>query len=93
MKSVKNKTDHTISIRMYGRVFELPAGHHWTEMDFWGGEEDLRFVAIKMKDCFEFEGDWPEEIECPCCGAKVKIKEEKKEITEEKPKTKRKVKK
>jgi uncharacterized Zn finger protein (UPF0148 family) len=46
-----------------------------------------------MKDCFEFEGDWPEEIECPCCGAKVKIKEEKKEVAEEKPKAKRRVKK
>ena len=75
MKSVKNKTANTISIRMYGRVFELPSGHHWTAMDFWGGEEDLNYVAIKLKDCFEFEGEWPEEIECPCCGTKVKIKE------------------
>ena len=77
IKSIKNITPETLSITLFGHIYEIPAGWSLTVEEVWGGEETLRYVAVKFTDSIkilEEDGNEPEEIECPGCGNKVAIK-------------------
>ena len=86
IKSIKNITPETLSITLFGHIYEIPAGWSLTTEETWGGEETLRYVAVKFADKIETkdeEGEIMKCVECPGCGTKVAFEEKKqKEVVE-----------
>lgn len=76
IKNLKNITNETLSIPLPGRAYEIPAGWSLSDEDIWGGEETLRYIAIRLAGsvrAFDAEGNEVLEVECPCCKNKVQI--------------------
>ena len=77
IKLIRNTTDKTLSITLFGHIYEIPTGWSLTAEEVWGGEETLRYVAVKFIDSIKIideEGNEPEKVECPGCGNKVTVK-------------------
>lgn len=96
MKAIKNLNDFTIQFNFQGKTIEIPAGGV-VDTQFFSfneeeAEESLKYFYLKLKrKGYKVElVNFGEEIECPCCGVKVRLKEEKKEEAPIKPKRGRK---
>lgn len=77
IKTLRNITNETLSITLFGHVYEIPADWSLSAEEVWGGEETLRYVAVKFADkvkAFDEEGKEIDLVKCPGCGSEVKLK-------------------
>jgi hypothetical protein len=76
IKTLKNITNGTLSITLFGHVYEIPVGWSLSAEEVWGGEETLRYIAAKFADkvrAFDAEGQEVEAVECPGCGNEIEM--------------------
>lgn len=79
--TIKNFTNKTISISLFGHNYEIEPGWSLSSEEVWGGEETLRYIAVKHREEVEII-DYPEGIIlCPACGNEITI-EKTKEVEE-----------
>lgn len=77
IQTIKNITDETLSITLFGHIYEIPSGWSLTAEQVWGGEETLRYVAVKFADkikVLDSAGTEVKEAICPGCNNKIIIK-------------------
>ncbi len=80
IKTIKNITNETLSITLFGHMYEIPTGWSLSSEEVWGGEETLRYVAVKFADkikVLDANGDEIRNVECPGCSSEVLIKGQK----------------
>lgn len=74
IKTIKNITDKTLSISLFGHIYDIPAGWSLSAEEVWGGEETLRYIAARFVGkvkVFDENGDEVKEVKCPGCGNEV----------------------
>lgn len=77
IKTLRNITNETLAISLFGHNYEIPTGWSLSAEEVWGGEETLRYVAVKFADkvkAFDINNEEVKIVECPGCGSEVKIK-------------------
>lgn len=76
LKSIKNITERTISIPIFGHNYEIQSGWSLTAEEVWGGEETLRYIAVKLADSvksFDEDGKEVKMIICAGCGSEIEV--------------------
>lgn len=96
IKTLRNITDTTLSINLFGHLYDIPVGWSLSADELWGGEETLRYVAVKFAGqvkVFDETGEEVDIVECPGCKSGVltkigEIQESEKEIPKKDKKSK-----
>lgn len=86
MKAIKNLNDFTIQFNFQGKTIEIPAGGvidtQFFSFNEEEAEESLKYFYLKLKrKGYKVElVNFGEEIDCPCCGAKISLTKKKEEV-------------
>ena len=90
---LRNNTNHTISVNVFGEMFDIAPKWSLSVSDLPGKEEELFYIYLKSKKELDLVGYDKDTIKCPFCGEEISLKKKVEKIEKKAKEVKKSVKK